>query len=49
MVHFPDHVLEMFVVIHEIWQEQGPEPACQIAHAVLELQKYCSLSFSGYF
>lgn len=36
---FPDHGLEMFVVIEEIWQEQGPEPAFPIFHAVLELQK----------
>lgn len=39
MVHFPDCGLEMFVVIQEIWQEQGPELAFQISHAVLELQK----------
>lgn len=36
---FPDRALEMFVVIEEIGQEQGPEPAFPISPAALELQK----------
>lgn len=47
MVHFPDCGLEMFVVIQEIWQEQEPELAFQISHAVLELQKNTVLCHSA--
>lgn len=49
MVHFPDHGLGCVCCHSRNLQEQGPEPAFQISHTVLELQKYSSLSFSGYF
>lgn len=46
-VPFPDRALEMFVVIEEIGQEQGPEPAFPISRAVLELQKNAALCRSA--